>query len=184
MSKEVTKKTSTDVAISQADLAEWGDQDISSNDIMISKILPMQGMSKLVMDRKAQLGEYRDSVTGELLGSIDDPLEFIPFHVDRLWLVQKEINGKFEFQGFEPITRENEDRQWEQMENGSKFRYDWNYMFYVILPKDVQDGIPTPYIVNFRRTSVKGGKKIMTQMFVRNEQVGKTPASTAMKLNG
>lgn len=183
MSKDLVETGGNAVAVATMD--SWGqEQEISTRDIMISKILPMQGMSKMVTERKAQIGEYRDSVTGELLGTIDESMEFIPFHVEKLWIVQKEVNGKMEYQGMEPITRENEDRQWEMVIEGIKHRYDWNYLYYVLLPKDVAAGTPTPYIVSFRRTSVRGGKKLFTQMFVRNRQMGKTPASMVINLEG
>lgn len=184
MSKKVVRNGDTQLTATDAELAAWGAQDVSSQDIMISKILPMQGMSKLVMDRKAQLGEYRDSVTGELLGNIDEPLEFVPFHVEKTWLVHKEINGKLVFQGMEDITKQNQDRKWEMLVDGVKHRFDWNYTYYVLLPKDIEAGMPTPYILSFRRTSVRAGKKLFTQMFVRNPQMKKSPAAFVINLNG
>lgn len=181
--KELAKRESTEVA--ETTLDAWGnDVHISSKDILISKILPMQGPSKLVAERKAQMGEYRDSVTEELLGSIDKPLEFIPVHVEKFWIVSKEINGKLEYQTMEPMTRENEDRQWEVTIDGVRHRNDYNYRYYVLFPKDVAAGNPIPYILQFRRTSVKGGKKLFTQMFIRNRQVGKVPPAYVMNLTG
>jgi len=181
--KELAKRESTEVA--ETTLDAWGDDvHVSSQDILISKILPMQGLSKLVADRKAQIGEYRDSVTGELLGSIDKPMAFVPVHVEKFWIVSKEINGKMEYQTMEPMTRENEGRKWEVHIDGVKHRNDYNYRYYVLRPEDIKDGNPIPYILQFRRASVKGGKKLFTQMFIRNKQVGKIPAAYVMNLEG
>lgn len=183
MSKELQTQESKDIAAA-ALAAGWGDQELSSQDVLISKLLPMQGLSKLVTERKAQMGEYRDSVTTELLGSVDAPLEFVPCHVERLWVNKKEVNGKFEFDSMEPVTRENENRGWESIADGVNFRHVYTYLFYVLLPKDIEAGTPKPYTLSFSSTSVKGGKKLMTQMFVSNKQMGLTPASMVMNLDG
>lgn len=184
MTTEVAKKENTELTTAN-DMSGWGqEQEIGSKDFMISKILAMQGMSKFVTSRKAQIGEFRDSSTGELLGNIDEGLEIIPFHVDRLWVVQKQVNGKFEYSHVEPITAQNENRQWEEKGPHGTVRNIWTYTFYVVLPQDVEVGVPKPYTISFRSTSVKAGKKLMTQMFVTNKQMGKTPAHFVMKVNG
>lgn len=185
MGKEVTKVKAGDLAVHAAEMDAWGsEQEVSSKDVLISKILPMQGLSKLVAARQAQFGEYRDSVTGDLLGSIDEPVPFIPFHCEKFWIVTKKEGDKFTFQGREELTRVNENRQWEEVTPEGTFRYDYTFLFYVIFPKDVEEGIPTPYTLQFNRTSVRGGKKLFTQMFIRNKQMSKTPASFVMNLEG
>lgn len=186
MSKEVTKTETTDVVVSE-EMAAWGaDQDISSQDVMISKILPMQGSSKLIGEGKAMFGEYRDSVTEELLGSIKEPVEFIPFHCEKFWIVNKKESNenRFKYAYREPITRENENRSWTEKIGDVEYKYEYTFMFYVIFPKDVEDGIPTPRTIQFKSTSVRGGKKLFTQMFVRNKQMKLTPASFVMSLLG
>lgn len=180
----VEQKSSEVAAYEQAD--EWGqDTDFSAQDMVISKILPMQGLSKLVTDRKAQLGEFRDSVNGTLMGSIDEPMEFIPFKVDKLWVKTITSKGKTSFEGIEPITRDNENApREEQLANGDYLHRDYTYYVYCLLPKDVEEGQVIPYIISLKRTSIKAGKKVMTQMFVRNKMAGKTPASWVMQLTG
>jgi len=181
--KEITKTTEQAVAptiATPSHLEAWGTQEISAKDLMIPKILPMQGMSKLVLNRKAQLGEFRDSLSGELLGSIDTPLEIIPFHVERLWVINEKINGKWEYARTEAVTPSNEGRAWEE----GNFRYTWTYSFYVLIASKVAEGIPFPYVINFRSTSVKGGKKLFNRMFVYNRQLNKAPNCEAFMLSG
>ena len=183
MSKEVAKAASKEVAQAQ-NLADWGEQELSSQDILISKILPMQGLSKMVTERKAQMGEYRDSVTAALHGSVDAPMEFLPFHMKRSWSVSKMVNGKYVYQREEQMTRENEGRQWEENVGGEQFRNVYTYTFFALLPKEIAKGGAMPYMLSFSSTSVKAGKKLATQMFVRNKNEGLTPASYVMHLDG
>ena len=184
MTKEVTKKEETALS-TDVEMGEWGsEQEISSQDVMISKILPMQGSSKLIGEGKAMFGEYRDSVTGDLIGKYDTPLEFIPFHCEKFWIVSKEDGTRFKYSHREPITRQNEGREWIEEIDGVKQKNEYTMMFYVLLPKDIEKGIATPYTMQFKSTSIKGGKNLFTQMFVRNKQMKKTPASFVMNLLG
>lgn len=180
--KEVEVKKEQAVVVSES----WGqdDQHISSRDIMISKISPQQGLSKFVVARKAQIGEYRDSVSGELMGSIDAPFTFIPFYCEKLWEVFKDVHGKLTYAYSEPITYANEGRPRSEVIDGVKHEYNWTYRYFVILPKDVEAGLPIPYIISFRRTSFKGGSKLFTQMYVRNKQSKLSPAAYAINLEG
>ena len=185
MTKQLTKKQETKVAAYESTDAWGNDTDFSAQDMVISKILPMQGLSKLVTEGKAMMGDFCDSVNGTKLGSIDQPLDFIPFKVDKMWVKTITSKGKTTFDGIDPITRANESApKEEQLPNGDFLHRDYTYYVYCLLPKDLEEGNMVPYILSFKRTSVRAGKKVMTQMFVRNKMANKTPASWVMQLSG
>ncbi len=188
MSKQVVKKEAEVpvVATGMDDVSAWGgDDQFTSQDMVISKIVPMQGLSKLVTERKAQIGEFRDLVNGKLIGSIDDPFEFIPFYVEKVWVKTITVKGKTSFDGIEPINASNENALREEtLPNGDHLHRDYTYYFYVLLPKEIEDGAYMPYILSIKRTSLKEGKKMMTQMYGRNKLAKKSPAHYTMKMGG
>jgi len=186
MKKDVTKKPETEVAV-KATLDDWGVPEVSSNDILIPKILVMQGLSELLAEGHAQIGEFRDSVNGDLLGSIDKPVEIIPFHCDKVWIISKKVQGQGRHDYVEtvPVTRENEDWLWQEMDSdGTEIRRDRTMNFYCLLPKHIEEGGAMPYIVSFNRTSSRNGKKLFTQMFITNRQAGKVPPAKVISLFG
>lgn len=186
MTKEVTKKQETELATS-TNLDSWGGgPEVTSNDFAIPKILVMQGLSDLVTEGVAKFGEFRDNINGELLGSIEKPMEIIPFHVEKVWVVlKKNEDGDFEYDSTIPVDRTNENWEWTGLdEDGHEVRRDRTLNFYVLLPEEVKNGDAMPYVISFRRTSSRAGKKLMTQMYVRNRQAKKVPAAKVMNLVG
>lgn len=184
MTKAVTKKQDSSLAVSQ-NVNEWGAQEVSSQDLIIPKILPMQGLSQLVTQGEAKFGEFRDSINSNLLGDLDHPFEVIPFHVEKSWLIQKKnAKGKFEFAGIRPITKDNEDWEKEIVVDGVTYRRYYTYNIYVLIAKDVEEGAPFPHVLSLRSTSLKAGKKVYTQMFVTNRMAGKVPAAKVFEIRG
>lgn len=181
---EVVAATGNAVAASLLahDLGEWGTGDISSRDLVIPKILAMQGLSELVSEGKAKLGDFVDSVSGQVLGSIDKPVEFIPFHMDKVWIVSRKKKGesKFEFERYEAVTPANMDLPFEAAEGDDTIKYEYTLQFYVLLPEDTS----MPYVISFKSTSLRGGKVLSTQMFVRNRAAGLIPPAYIMELTG
>ena len=95
MSKEVAVKETNAVAIPQ-ELADWGDTGVNvGNDLLLPKLLVMQPASDLVTDGKAVMGEFRNSVTGEKLGSIVEPIELVAFHVMKTLDILKLTEGQY-----------------------------------------------------------------------------------------
>ena len=78
--KAVATKSETAVSNVAHDLSAWGETEVTSKDIVIPKILCMQGLSDLVSDGKAKMGDFVDSLEGNILGDIDNPVAFVPFH--------------------------------------------------------------------------------------------------------
>lgn len=169
---------------------EWGSSAVSSSDIVIPRIIPMQGMSKLVTEGKAKFGDFRESMNGDLVGSVDKPLEFIPFHFDKTWILyteEKDNKGKIKktFSGVEPCVPANENMPWEEkLSNGNRILRDKTINVYVLLADELKTGMVMPYIISFKRTSYKGGMKLLTQCYTMNRAANLSPAAFVMKLVG
>jgi hypothetical protein len=180
-STEVVAQVSTAVAAPATDLNEWGMGDVSSRDVIIPKILVMQGLSDLVGEGKAKLGDFVDSITSEVLGSIDKPLSIIPLHMQKSWIISRRKKGesKFEFERYEDVTSANEGYPLEAADGDDTIKYEYALQFYVLRPED-----PTlPYVVTFKSTSTRAGKALATQMYFRNKAAGLAPAAFVMELS-
>lgn len=171
----------------------WGAEGITSQEITIPKMLLMQGLSKLVADGEAAVGQIRDSLTGELLGGKvnakeEKAVNVIPFYSFRTWVVSKLDGEKWQYARQEPITAANENAALEGIEDGVRVRRDKVLNFYVMRPEDVAKGSAFPYLLSFRRTSAPAGRNLSTYIFkggmVRNEKypAGKPSAATVFAL--
>lgn len=180
MTKEVKKAESTEVSTSVVGLDDFGMGQVSGSDIVIPKILVMQKMSDAVDREVAVEGDFLDSVTEEKLGSIKEPLDFIPFHLTKTWVVQKVVDGDYRYDRTEDVTPQNENRQWEEVIGGEKYRFQKSYNFYVLLANDPS----MPYVLAFRSTASKTGRALATQMYVKNRAQGKVPPAYVMELGG
>lgn len=184
MHKEMTPvEASLPVAQAAENLDEWGaPAPIQAENIVIARILPQQPLSKYATEGRARMGDFVESNNGEVLGGIDKPLEFIPFHYQEVWVLKREKQGMMKFAGIEPVTPQNTNAPLEEVVSGVKVSRDRQYEFYCLLPSDVAKGINRPYVLGFRRTSSRAGKKLYTTMFITNRANGKSPAGTACRL--
>src|SRR3954471_23034774 len=81
---EAPVAASTAVAMkAPVNMDDWGMPKLTAQDVVLPKILAMQGMSKLVTDGVAVMGEFRDSLNNVVLGDLKNPIEFIPFHLEK-----------------------------------------------------------------------------------------------------
>lgn len=69
---------------------------IDQSDITIPYIKLIQGSSDEVKTRQAAPGDYINSVTKEVLGSIDNPVDIIVLDYHKDWIVQRKNGNKFE----------------------------------------------------------------------------------------
>lgn len=193
METQMQSKQSNEVA-NLNDAATWGGgQTLTSNDIVIGKILPLNYMSDKVKEKKGEYGEFRDTVTNKLFGDLKTPLEIIPFHMEKKWIEFDLISNragakKREFKQVIPIIDNASSPGFNDnlpyVDEGNNLERDRIMDFYVLIPNEVKDGSAMPYIVSFRRTSLKAGKTLATQMFARNRKVNLSPAAVVMKLSG
>ena len=145
----------------------------------------------LVGDGKANIGEFRDSLTGVKLGSIAEPIEVIPFHVEKFWDIQKDDgSGQFQWDRSEPLNEDpvspmyNDNLPWMDKENGVDIKRIRRRNFYVLLPSEVANDADVPYIFSFKSTSFKEGKKVYTQMYMRNRRAKLPPPGYSFKIGG
>jgi hypothetical protein len=164
MKQELVKKETNQVAVPtfMQDMSLYGATD--STDILIPKLLAMQGLSKYVAAEKAQMGDIVNSVTGEVLGGKKEAINFIPLKVFKTWVRYKYEKNSPMYIGTEEAKGQT--YQWEEEIGGVKFRNDQVLNFYVMLEKDLTKPFALPYVLAFRRTSYTAGKKLNTQFEV------------------
>ncbi len=195
--KMETKEVMIKESMTPAQLStEWGVEFKPSSDMVIPKILPQQGLSKFVVERKAMIGEFRDSISGKLMGSIDKPFEFIPFYVQKTWdVLEQQADGSYKYAKSIPLIEDimhkeyNDNLPWEGEgldKDGKKVKVKniRRMNFFVLIPSEIEDGSAMPYVLSFKSTSLKEGKKLWTQMYVRQAKAGLPPAATAVSLGG
>lgn len=192
MGKEVVKKQEQQVAL-PSELADWGDTGVNvGNDILLPKLLVMQAPSDLVTEGRAVMGEFRNSITAERLGSINEPIEIIPFHVIKsLDILRRGDDGQFLWARTEPLIENvtdpayNDNLPWEgQDEDGTPIKRVRRLNFFVLLVKDVVEGTAIPYTLSFKSTSMKEGRKMFNRMYVENKMRKLPPAAFTFQLGG
>jgi hypothetical protein len=178
--QEVVEAKSQEVAALSQDLDAWGDNEASSRDIIIPKILCMQSTSELVTDGGAKMGDFVDSLTSEVLGNIDNPVKFIPFHMEKVYIISKKVKGasRFEFVQYEPVANQN--YPFEEEVGDDTIKYEYTLQFYCLREEDTS----LPYVLSFKSTSLRAGKVLSTQMYVRNKAAGLVPPAYTMELSG
>ena len=178
--QELVESKSNDVALASANLDAWGENDMSAQDMVIPKILCMQGLSDLVSEGKAKMGDFVDSLSSEVIGSTEKPVDIIPFHMEKIYIISKRDKGnsRYEFDRIESV--QNQNYPFENEVDGVQFKYEYTLQFYCLRPEDTS----LPYVVSFKSTSLKTGKVLSTQMYVRNRAAGLVPPAFTMKLGG
>jgi len=163
--KTAKKKTTKSVAVVEpAETAvalydeAYGTEDIDNEDLIIPKILVMQGMSKKVTEGKAKLGDMVDSLGGEILGDAEKPIEFIPFKTFKTWIIFHDD----EYKETIPVTAANKNLAIEEDVDGTSVRRDKVYNVYCLLPHQIEEGEFLPFVLSFRRTSYYTGRKLAT----------------------
>lgn len=164
--KEVAKVAANVPAVQSAEAA-WGMEEINAGDIIMPKLLLMQGLSKLVTAGEANQGEIANSLTKEVLGGINNiknktcvDVEIVCFKAFKTWLEFDKVEGEWVYRKQYPMDASNVDLSQEETVNGVEIRRDRCLNYYVLLPKEIASGSALPYVVSFRRTSMQAGKKI------------------------
>lgn len=188
--KELEKKVSN-LPAEALDLDAWGERQIvTSNDIIIPKILPMNFMSEKVKDGEAAYGEMRDTLANKKFSDLNTTFEFVPFYMEKKWyefdiITNKAGAKKREFARVVSIQDNptkpgyNDDLKYAE----ATVERDRVVDVYVLIPSEIEQGLDMPYVLSFRRTSLRAGKKLLQQMFVANYAAGKVPAAVTMKLS-
>jgi hypothetical protein len=172
----------------QIQQAQQGGEDILTSNIVIPKVLLMQGLSDLVANRKAIMGDMVRSTTGEKLGDDKSGVDFIPLTFKNEWILREKIGGKFEYRGKEPMTAQNQDAPWEFKKDGADWKRVKSLNVYALLPKDIAaeaaemekakngempdpDKALMPVLISFQSTSFQAGKDLVTH-FAKAKKFG------------
>ena len=176
-----------------SNVADWGRNEMSSKDMVISRLIVMQPTSKLVAsgDQGFVQGDMVDSLTNRKLGSYKAPTEIIPFDMRRNFIeydvtAGEDIKNK-KFLRVTPITAKNENLPYKDSEKSAegktiKVSRDYVLEFFCLSPEDVKNGSAVPFIISFRRSALKNGKKLATQMYVTNHAAKLIPPAQTVEL--
>jgi hypothetical protein len=160
MSNEVALKQTNAVALDVVDDLFEG-LEIDSSDILIPKLLLMQPSSQLVGEEKAQIGEFRDSVSGDKLGSIVDPIVIVPFHFRKSWDIMNADDNNSWLRN-EPFTPANALLPWTDKVDGMNIKRIKRLDFFCMVPAQLEKGKVLPMVVSFKSTGYKSGSVILS----------------------
>ena len=168
MSKEVaTTSQEAELAALTGNIDSFG-QEQSAQDIVMPKLLVMQPGSKLVTDGIAKFGEFRNSLTHDLLGSIENELEVVPITIQKTFTISKKLDGRWQYFGIEPVAYASEQRPYEEIIDGVETKNELTYNLYCLIGDDA-----LPYCVSLKGMSSRAGKSAFTHMYVTNYQLKK-----------
>lgn len=176
--KEVATKESTEVSTQPTQTRE----DILNSDVTIPRLMLMQGLSKFVASRQAQLGDMVRSTNAEKIGTPDSRVDFIPLTFYNKWLIQEIIPGnqKPVFVRFETRNAKNEHAEWDYKEGERSFKRMKVIELFALLPADIAkadeakvkfektgdlpdlDATLMPIVITFRGMSYKAGNAVVT----------------------
>lgn len=179
MSKEVTKKESSEAVIyDESMMGAWGgDNEFDQSDIIIPKIMLMQGGSQLVNSEVARPGEYLHSVTKAILGSAKNPVIFTPIHMTKKWRITKKTGNDYKFSHYEDVNKSNIDAPKEFKIGNIEAQRQLCYNFYVLVENQ-----PVPFILQLKGISHGAGKQLSNEMYVTNPVLKLPPSGRAFKL--
>lgn len=162
----VTKETNANLIKAYEDVG----YEVNHKDLMIPKLLLMQATSKLISSGEARFGEVVNNVTMEIVGDFKKSFKVLPFFCKKVWTISKFENGKYNFYKVEDVTHNNLSKPYEEVIDGVKYKNEYTFNYYVLT--SVSD---IPAVISFRGQSETEGKKLYTQMFVVNKQMGLLP---------
>ena len=191
MSKAMSKKEKAEVS-GPLDLdLDWGGSPITSQDIILPRLLMMQPMSDLVTEGEAAFGDIIESLGNKKLGDFKTPLEIIPFYLQKVYVEYDVTNGTGQDKKFlrmVPITASNDNLPYDDEEKNDDGKMipvmrDRCMNYYVLIPTEIDAGTSLPHVLTFRRTSIKAGKKLATQMYIKNKDAGLPPPAVMCEIS-
>ena len=160
--QEVTVKEEQAITLAPELMGSWDNEAVEAKDIRIPRGLMMQAMSDLVGERKAVAGQVINSITHEVLGTEEKPVDIIPIYTFKTWTIQHKVNGKFEYLKAEPYTAANSTRPREEKILDVDYQNVETINLLGMLEADLAKADALPYLFTFRMTSYACGKDILT----------------------
>ena len=123
----------------------------------------MQGLSQLVADRKAQIGDFVNNITGEIMGVAGKTqIKLLPFSVKKMVKVEKWNGSKYVFDHIIHDSKENpvdDNLPYEFTIGADKYRNMFTYgIFFLTETADI------PLLVTFSGKAKMEGKKLFNYM--------------------
>lgn len=180
MTNEVTT-TANEISVS---MDAFGAAPVSSSDVVIPRLRQMQSMSKEVTDGDRKLGDIVDTSAGEVVADFKTTFDFLPFHLHKVWLRTVHNGSRYAYDKddsnccIEDVTPANENRSWEVTIDGKQYKNEKIFQFYGVRPEDMS----IPYIVSYKSTSMKAGRELVTQMYIKNRAAGLTPCGKVISI--
>lgn len=160
---EVVTKTTSELAMPEGG---WNDGDFEAKDLLVPMICVAQGSSDIVKQGKAKPNDIYETVNKSVLGDAKTPVNFIPIKYFKTWVHCELVKNTPEFRSVEPYTMGNASKyQYEETrEDGTMWRNYEVLNFYVLLEKELQEGIAFPYLLSFRSSNKKKGRPLINHM--------------------
>lgn len=139
----------------------WGaGEEISPEDIILSKLWIMQGQSKFVTKRRAALGDIVDSQTAEKMGDENTPIKALVFDRQDYWEVSKPIPGKTQEEWVKNVPIDNDNRTM-PFEDAEGLHWRRTYNFFCIILKEDNTPLDFPFVITMRKTSLSVARKLI-----------------------
>ncbi len=90
----------------------------------------------------------------------------------------EKTDDKPELIAIEPVTPQNASRDREGMHEGKACLFQYALRFYVLVENE-----ELPAVVTFKSTSLRAGKQLLTEAYIKNLKAGKNPASRYVALS-
>lgn len=156
-------------------MSEWGDVVVESKDFIMAKVLLQQAMSESVKQRKANDGDYLNTLTDTVISDEKGEVKVLPFYCKQSYTIEKFNGKKFVFE--KNVPYDGTQKPFEEDIMGSRYRNVHLYEFFCLLE---EGGVPA--IVPFKSTSHRTGKKLFNIMYVQNPSQNKIPANNWITL--
>jgi len=170
--KAVAKEEPKALAVTEPESETWGSDELDGRDMLVPKLLLGQGLSKFVTDGDADQGQIIDSLSKEVLGGVMDkktkaakPVALVLFDSNKTWLEFEKEGAEWVYKKTFARNANNIDLAREETIDGIEYRRDECLNFLALKAEDAENGVAMPYMVSFRRTSMRAGKKLGT--FIR-----------------
>jgi len=153
---------------------------VLSSDVLIPRLLLMQGLSKIVGARKAMIGDIVRNSDNKKMGDEQAPLGIIPLVYKNRWVLKEILNGKATFRGSVERNSGNELLPWEFEKDGSTWTRTKTIELFALLPSDIEadlsmskqfeetgempdlNAVLLPVLITFQGKSFAAGKVIAT----------------------
>lgn len=170
-----TMQSNTMPAVQAPPDEAWGAEGTSADDMLIARISLQHELSQAVKQKKAETGDFINSVTGAVLGK---PIEFIPVKTFLQWLIV-DANDKKKMLGRCMLDKTNEDWSEKGVYQGKDCLRIRTLNFFVVRPDQPGE---LPCLISFKKSAMYAGK-ILSTHFQTSAMQRKTPARQTFKLS-